>query len=628
MTKSRLLIAGILCMLLVLPLMPVGITTAKKGPQTGASIDFSIATENNEMINLIRDVDPSFWIAYPKIGAPIFLKPGQNITVFVNVTGLPTNWNVVIFNEVAEYNLAVTNTGTYKPRYKDYTQTTLNVTLPANVEEGIYALMVNATVSGNKKVALEPNAVRVLKEFPTTFRFLHMTDQHIKPNLNLIESRLTLLSLLQAKLLNTDFIIASGDIVDEGDVASYKAARYLISMCDTPFLASAGAHEWSSKGGFDNYERYFAPINFPVEFGNFYIVSLNISYDFYVPDYMPSMLANEFNVHNSSRKIIFFHYPVLDPMNGSVLLKGPGASEFMRVINEYNVDYVIVGHYHQDFVIKDNGTLYISTSTVGAQYGPRAYNGYRIMTVENNNITHFWYGNNINASIPFELFEVNWRPLPIYKDLGAKIYLKNGLNMDLSNLQIKVKLKKLSTGVYYKIENATLISNKTEGNIVVLTLKTSLNKNVEKTVRIYPSNAKAPQLGNAYVPVTAEPLNRFTVGVEVDNPVSGVESVYVYYNAGTVWRRGLMELQESSTNNYTYTFDPGFDEGKNVTLYFIAYDYAGNSVKSNMYAVYIGTPPTTQGGKPIDMTMVYIAGGVIGIIIIAVAVVFILKKKK
>ena len=626
MTKNKLLVVSFLCILLLLPLIPASVTTVNKSSMPITNVDVAIQTGDDELVDLIRNVDPTFWIAYPKIGAPVFLKPGSSFRIIMNVTGTATNWHVKLLNEYTEYDLTITSTGTIKPFYKDYDRITLNVSLPGTIEEGLYSLMVNATVSGTGKVAYEPNSVKIMTSFPKTFTFLHITDWHLKPDLNLIESKLSLLASLQARLLNTDFIIASGDIVDEGDTASFKTARYLTSMSDTPILACPGNHEPSSKGGLDNYEMYYAPLNYSVEYGDFFIISLNISMNFYVPDYIPTMVTNLLNEHNDSKKIIFFHYPALDPMNKSVLLQGPGASGLINAINTYNVDYVFLGHYHWDFVLKENGTLYIATSTAGAQYGPREYNGYRMLTVENNNITHFWYGNNINASIPFEQLEVKWRPLPLYKDLGAKVYLKNSLDMDFSELQIKVTLKKLDTGVYYKIENATLVSNKTNGDTVVLTLKTSLSKNSEKIIRVYPSNAQAPQLGNVYVPTTAEPLRRFTIGVEVENPVSGIESVYVFYNAGTVWRAGLMELQEGSTNNYTYTFDPGFDEGKNVTLYFVAFDYAGNTVKSEMYAVYIGTPPT-QGGPTLDMTMIYMIGGIIGIVVVIV-IVFMIKKKK
>lgn len=93
--------------------------------------------------------------------------------------------------------------------------------------------------------------------------------------------------------------------------------------------------------------------------------------------------------------IIFCHYPffnksISEPETYSNI--GPEAREkYLNLFNEYGVDAVFAGHYHNNALNTFKRIELVTTSAVGKPLG-EAPSGFRIIKVEKNKISHEYFG--------------------------------------------------------------------------------------------------------------------------------------------------------------------------------------------------------------------------------------------
>ena len=560
----------ILIITLLLPVFAIAISSHSATVQTVSSIaELKITTSVEDKYA----IDFSFRLLRPRITMAAILLNGDTfiIEMLAKSNTSVSDWAVQAMNDTHSYTLTVNNV--IKVSEDVYN---INVTIPTYVDTALYDLQVNATVDGTEKSALEPHALKVLYEYPTTFTFVQITDEHLRTSRTAEANRLFDQMIYQINLLQPDFVISSGDNVDQGTDKSFMLYREQLYALQVPLFVGPGNHDYSSNGKLDLFEKWLAYTNASFDFGQFHFVSVNVSNSWEVERYQVDWLRQDLAQHPNQTKILFFHYPMFSPYTESLEI-GKAGKYLLQTINEFNVSYVLTGHLHTDYVTVKNDTTYIITTTLGSGHPAWDWNGYRIYQVVNNSITWFGYANNLTKSYPVRDFKIEWHPSPAYKDVGARLTLINNWVDNFSSLTIKLKLSTLDSG-YYIIENATLLENATYSNLVYLILNTSLESGETKTIRVYPNNPQAPTFDSVNVPKTLEVIEPVLVTVRVSNPVSGIDFVEIHYQEeGKQWVTKPMIARGDGEYGYSFT---GFTRPENVTIYFTAYDYSGLSADS------------------------------------------------
>ena len=613
----RKILVSLLIISLILPIIAVATSS-----QLALAQNVSKATTVKITTSSIEDkyaIDFSFRLLRPRITmAAIFLNGDTFIIEMLAKSNTSvSDWAVQAMNETHSYNLPINHVA--KVSDDKYN---INVTIPTYVGSALYDLQVNATVDGTTKSALEPHALKVLYKFPATFTFVQLTDEHLRTSRTADANILLDQAIYQINMLQPDFVISSGDNVDQGTDKSFMLFREQLYALQVPLFAGPGNHDYSSNGKLDLFEKWLAYTNASFDFGQFHFVSVNVSNSWEVERYQVDWLRQDLAQHPNQTKILFFHYPMFSPYTEHLEI-GKAGGYLLQTINEFKVPYVLTGHLHTDYVTVKNGTTYIITTTLGSGHPAWDWNGYRIFHVINNNITWFGYANNLTRSYPVRDFKVVWHPSPAFTDAGARLTITNNWVDNFSSLTIKLKLTPLASG-YYQIENASLIENATYPSLTYFMLNTSIKSGETKTIRVYPNNSQAPTISSINVPETLEVIEPILITVKVSNPVSGIDSVEIHYQEeGKPWKTKTMLYR--GDNEYGYSFT-GFTRQENVTVYFTAYDYSGLHTDTQHYIIHVINKKEEQAGIPVSIVTIGLAIGAIAVV--AVVATFFIKKKK
>ncbi len=222
--------------------------------------------------------------------------------------------------------------------------------------------------------------------------FVHITDSHIGPSrdyqrlghypLPCAESAVALINELPVR---PDFVIHTGDIVDEPDPRSYRLAETTFSRLNVPIYYVNGNHDRAVD------IRHFLPMGPRVEFAG---GSESLAYAFDVKGYRFLVLdgrgPDEITPHGilSEAQLallrqeaqaagppltIFVHFPAL-PMDSPwmdenmLLINGMAFHEALRPAAN-RLRGIFYGHVHQHMQTFRDGLLYVSAASLFAQLG-------------------------------------------------------------------------------------------------------------------------------------------------------------------------------------------------------------------------------------------------------------------
>jgi hypothetical protein len=201
-------------------------------------------------------------ILEPSQGRPIILRPGDRF-YFLMRLGVEFNGETyisLVHSEVKEVYFPLALAGELHVQPQKHASMVLQV--PADAPEGLYDLRVR----GGGKTLTAPHSVKVVKEFKTRFRFVHLSDMNIgDPTAPDFDPRLP----EEINLLAPEFIIATGDYMlpeagSEGRTAwpavlayfaRFRAPVYLLCGEHDDVAGFAPAAAASPIGSFD-YGRY------------------------------------------------------------------------------------------------------------------------------------------------------------------------------------------------------------------------------------------------------------------------------------------------------------------------------------------------------------------------------------
>jgi hypothetical protein len=259
---------------------------------------YSMGTHNARLYvsdGLVSDTDKVEWtvierdgIKRPSLGNPAIVKKGDSFTIEVHDKDATqsSSWNIEIYKDSP---LSITPTISGTSGYF-----TLQATVPSETAEGMY----NLKVKVGTHEYFWSHAVNVVSAYKENFTYVHLSDIHIG-DLYLgpldtppykkeeIFSRI----INQLNLIHPDFIIISGDLIDDnwrdsstGSNPWMERLSLLLLELDIPVFTTVGNHD--QRHGFVykepiDYEIKVNPLlDYDFNYGPYYFVSLNSGGDY------------------------------------------------------------------------------------------------------------------------------------------------------------------------------------------------------------------------------------------------------------------------------------------------------------------------------------------------------------
>lgn len=265
------------------------------------------------------------------------------------------------------------------------------------------------------------------------------------------------------RLINkdSDFIIANGDLVNNGDKSEYMIIGELFNSYNVPIYTSIGNHDvWSS--GRKYYPSFFGPLYYSFTYNNATFIILNTSSGL-IGESQFIWLENELKNANTELIFIIGHMSPINTVSGkfdNTLNISPESNHsiqskaesdrILALCDKYNVDYYIAGHSHINGSSKINNTTYITSGVLGgtAQAGQNI--GFLNVKVNDDkvNIKFIDSSNYYNKSILKQMQAIQVFLIPILR--GNSIKLLITLTIIILNYVLWLVLKKK---IIYNVDN-------------------------------------------------------------------------------------------------------------------------------------------------------------------------------
>jgi hypothetical protein len=327
-------------------------------------------------------------ILKPLPNIPSFVQPGGNVAVWANAPSSATSWSASIAQGVNTQPLSLVS-ATYEPTLVRWN---LVFQVPPNLPEELFDLSVSCSSCGTD---WSRHAVKVLPEFKSDFYFAQISDTHAPSHTFSSDGGFSTADTTgmadwnavidDLNLIHPEFILHTGDIVNEGELEEYLAmqemgrAQQMISRHRDPLFLVSGNHD---QGGWDptppppgtarkawwrTYGWKFLenpPSGYPdhsqdysFDYGLLHCIGLeayqnNGSYDDYRTDIWGKQsftaeqmvwLENDIAaVPAGHSKLAYYHYDF-----GGTLPDGSAGASFSQINpTDLNLDGVIWGHNH------------------------------------------------------------------------------------------------------------------------------------------------------------------------------------------------------------------------------------------------------------------------------------------
>jgi 3',5'-cyclic-AMP phosphodiesterase len=267
-------------------------------------------------------------------------------------------------------------------------------------------------------------AVPALAE-TANFRFVHVTDLHIQPELRAAEGVRQCFAAINAA--RPDFVIAGGDLVFDALAVGHARARMLFDLyretaerLDAPLhntlgnhdvfglYAKSGVAETHAQYGKRMYEELIGPRYYSFDFAGWHFVVLDSigfttqrTYIGYVDEAQFAWLESDLAKVGKTRPVVAVtHVPLstgflqwMTPRHDATMIVVQNAAPVLELLHQYNVKAVLQGHTHICERLEYRGCQYITSGSVCGQSwrGPKLgvhKEGFGIVTVKNGELSY------------------------------------------------------------------------------------------------------------------------------------------------------------------------------------------------------------------------------------------------
>jgi len=463
----------------------------------------------NDFDNLVKDTldnsnieigDTLTIIQKPLLNIPYIGIAGNPIEILCKKDEQVNNWSATIQFENFNYELPIFNITQNGNFYK------LFATIP---ETDFYELFDLIVSTGTEKDTTE-NAVKIISDWKTDYYFIHITDSHLPTHLYCTDDGYELDTseiadlrevINDINLLNPEFVLFTGDIINEGELEDFQNRRYytksqkLLAEFDVPVFVTSGNHDL---GGWDDtspiqgtarrdwwrfygwkwlenktsFYPYYTQ-NYHFKYGSQHFIGLEAydNYDKFMYDiygdksftndqltYLDSTLNN---IPENEKKILFYHYDFSNQID----------------LTELGVDLALWGHIHVNLGDVNEYPYNLATAAVCDEI--RAY---RIIKVNSNELHP---QNTIYAGDNGDELTITYSPSNkgIANLVTAKI--ENRHLISFKNCLIKFKMPKNSN---YQITNGNLKQIVEYANFNICYVETNLSASRTTSVSISVKN--------------------------------------------------------------------------------------------------------------------------------------------
>ena len=344
----------------------------------------------------------------------------------------------------------------------------IEVYIPYLIPEELYNVTLFFKIGEKSYKFSQPRSLNIYREFKDDFKFIHISDIHFGDPRGFLESVTETIGFKSIKrcikevnMLHPDFVIISGDIVFgqlypfEYNI-EYKKSYELLQTFDVPIFLIPGNHDGYNRiieDGFDLWQRYFGPLNYSFDFGNYHFTGVNtfdmpklyrltflfipLNWGGSISDDQLQWIQNDLEKSDADLNFMFLHHnPLWDTTQDSLIGKEyENRENLLSLIYENDVDMVLAGHNHLDTVNIENGVIFITTTTPESEIrNEDGYWGYRLVEIRNSEIYSYNY-KEPKYSIPSYNLDYN---ITISNN-EALITVDNNLEIDV-NITIRVLL--------------------------------------------------------------------------------------------------------------------------------------------------------------------------------------------
>jgi len=197
--------------------------------------------------------------------------------------------------------------------------------------------------------------------------------------------------VLQAVMADgSEFLIHTGDLVNEGTEAEWQAFLAPMVGFTLPFYPVPGNHD-GLDGKLDGYLKYSGAAAAHYSFDRDLVhIALADSHGGGVTAGELAWLRDDLSTTKQPVKIVFLHHPPFDP-DGTDHIMAFGSEPFMELMVEQGVDYVFAGHIHAFAQAERDGVVYTITGGGGAALystgHPQVFYHYLRVTVRSEQVT-------------------------------------------------------------------------------------------------------------------------------------------------------------------------------------------------------------------------------------------------
>lgn len=229
----------------------------------------------------------------------------------------------------------------------------------STIPKGLYDLCL---IDNNGYTDTVYNAVSIYDSIPSSFKFMHITDLHHGSTIEHYENLVHTLKVVN--LVNPSFVIATGDIADNGSRRESFEVIEMIKELHVPLFMVPGNHDYEYWDGVDPYIDVINPVlNYSFDFGTHHFVMMNTKYDNGFPFYrcyglnMQDLLwlENDLAEHTDAAfTTVGFHGPVFDELTPNL----NGMDDYVSICSSNNVKLTLSGHTHFNKIHTESGSRY------------------------------------------------------------------------------------------------------------------------------------------------------------------------------------------------------------------------------------------------------------------------------